>query len=248
MKLSGMLIITVSLIVGALAATTAYTPRVDAIDAQKHSLTLKGPAGTDRDDDSKPLIDPESQEGEVTLTAEMLEKLRADDSVSRLSVKQFTWDLWDGKWWFGLAVIGLFAGAMLLRLDTRQKVRASVQAVKTAEESPSQALRNADHEIRELMEDLNNMADDRLQLNAIINRVGSVQRSHFTQFVDARQDLVGRLGLTRYSQMMDKYAAAERAFNRAWSAAADGVADEARQGLQDGITRLEEAMKLLPES
>lgn len=247
MKLSGMLIVTVSLILGAIATTTAYTPKVSAIDPQAHQLTLKGPVGTHPDDDAKPFIDPAEEEGEVRLTAELLEQLRTNSDAYRVPVKEFTWGLWDGKWWFVVAVIGLIAGAMLMRFDARQKVQASVKAVRAAEESPAQALRNADQEIRQLITDLDAMRDESAQLDAIINRIGSVQRSHFTQFVDARPELIGRLGLTHYSQLMDHYAGAERAFNRAWSAAADGIVDEARLSLREGLDRLGEAMRHLQE-
>jgi hypothetical protein len=57
----------------------------------------------------------------------------------------------------------------------------------------------------------------------------------------ARAELTSRLGLGGYARLMDAFAAAERAINRAWSAAADEVEAEA-------ITSLDLASELLAEA
>ena len=45
-------------------------------------------------------------------------------------------------------------------------------------------------------------------------------------FVGAREAMIYKYGLDHYARVMDAFAAAERALNRAWSASADGYIDE----------------------
>jgi hypothetical protein len=75
----------------------------------------------------------------------------------------------------------------------------------------------------------------------ILARVGELQKTHMTAFVEARPLLIVRLGLGGYAELMDRYAAAERQINRAWSAAADGV-------LAEAVSCLERASELLDEA
>ena len=46
-------------------------------------------------------------------------------------------------------------------------------------------------------------------------------------FVDARETMIPRIGLQSYADVMSAFAGSERLINRAWSASADGYADEA---------------------
>ena len=64
-------------------------------------------------------------------------------------------------------------------------------------------------------------------------------------FIDARQALIGRHGLGGYAMIMDRFAAAERQINRARSAAADGVYDEAETCLKAAADRLRETSQTL---
>jgi hypothetical protein len=51
-----------------------------------------------------------------------------------------------------------------------------------------------------------------------------------------------------YARLMDVYAAAERAMNRAWSAAADNDETEAVASLERALVLLDESAKRLPGS
>lgn len=61
----------------------------------------------------------------------------------------------------------------------------------------------------------------------IRDRLGGLQRGELMDFVASRERLVAQLGLGGYAALMDQFSAAERQINRAWSAAADGVQEEA---------------------
>ena len=66
-----------------------------------------------------------------------------------------------------------------------------------------------------------------------------------TEFVEARSPLIAQLGLAGFAEVMDRWAAAERQINRAWSAAADGVYEEVVDCLTLSQTHLEEALNEL---
>ena len=81
--------------------------------------------------------------------------------------------------------------------------------------------------------------------HAIIERLGEVQSTHVPAFVDARPLLISRLGLSGFAELMDRFAAMERQVNRAWSAAADGVEDEALDCLERASALAAETTPLL---
>jgi hypothetical protein len=82
---------------------------------------------------------------------------------------------------------------------------------------------------------------EQARLALILERIGTLQKTHMPAFVEARPLLVARLGLGGYAELMDRYAAAERQINRAWSAAADGVPEEAVSCLDQAAGLLDEA-------
>jgi hypothetical protein len=147
-------------------------------------------------------------------------------------VQEFSLTRWRGKWAFAGAVLGLLVGAVLLRSASRRAI-ASVEGTGMAE-LPEQALRA----IKETIEGLRR---ERAGLGVILDRVGELQKTHMLAFVEARPALISRLGLGGYAELMDRYAAAERQINRAWSAAADGVHEEAVSCLDLAAVYLEEA-------
>lgn len=64
-------------------------------------------------------------------------------------------------------------------------------------------------------------------------------------FVEARESIIHRHGLDRYAQVMDAFAAGERALNRAWSASADGYIDEVWASLDRAERALNRAFAAL---
>jgi hypothetical protein len=87
--------------------------------------------------------------------------------------------------------------------------------------------------------------EQRERFGLILTRVGELQKTHMIAFVEARPVLIARLGLGGYAELMDRYAAAERQLNRAWSAAADGVYEEAVQALEVAGVLLDESLARL---
>ncbi|NIP97176.1 MAG: hypothetical protein GWO24_28580, partial [Akkermansiaceae bacterium] len=60
----------------------------------------------------------------------------------------------------------------------------------------------------------------------VVASLDELMGTELDAFVDSRSQLINRLGMSGYARLMDRFAAAERQLNRAWSAAADRVLDE----------------------
>ncbi len=247
MKLLGSLLVTACLVLGAFAASTAYVVPVDSIDPQRDAVTLYAPAGVSDEvpDDPatprQPLLEPGPIDDPLVLTAEHLDTLR-DEGVRRVHVKEFSIRRWREAWLFGVAAAGLLVGSLLVRTAIRREVTAVASTTpEVATESPRQLLEGAITQARELVLELDGLADQASRRQTILRHVQILQDDYFEPFVYSRAKVINELGMGGYAQLMDRFAAAERQFNRAWSAAADGVADEAVLSIRRAVPLLEEA-------
>ena len=172
--------------------------------------------------------DPVVAAGEP-LNAENLVKLR-DAEVTYVRVKEFSFARWPFWWLFLIAAAFLGVGSLLVRAGLKKEIAEAAAARASGASnaaSPEQAMASIRQIVAGLLRDLPGMSDDTARNEAIVERIGEAQVSHVPNFVEARVNLVGRLGLAGYAALMDRFAGAERQINRAWSAAADGVYDEA---------------------
>ena len=60
-----------------------------------------------------------------------------------------------------------------------------------------------------------------------------------------RDVLVGTLGMAGFAALMDAFSRLERTLNRAWSAAADGVLDEAQRCVDEAVALAPEVERRL---
>lgn len=179
------------------------------------------------------------------LTAGLLHRLRAA-GVERVRVKEFDIARWSHKWWFALAMIGLIGGAFMLRMESPAAATGPKATTVESEVSPERVVADIRAIVSDLRRDLPSMEDDDQRNDAIVERLGTVQADLVPAFVDARPRLVSRLGLGGYAELMDRFAAAERQVNRAWSAAADGVYEEAAECLETAERLWEIVAETLP--
>ena len=77
------------------------------------------------------------------------------------------------------------------------------------------------------------------------HRIDELFLDDLETFVDARQSIADRYGLTAYGDVMSSFAAGERYLNRVWSASADGYVDEVNEYLGRAETQLLESLNLL---
>jgi len=66
--------------------------------------------------------------------------------------------------------------------------------------------------------------------------------AELTKFIDARESIGHSYGLKAYAEVMNRFAAGERALNRVWSASTDGYIDETQAYLEKAATYFEDAL------
>ncbi len=247
MKLIANLILTAAVIAGSLAATTAYLAPLSLPDDALVGLTLNSSAGLiqSADGKSEPIAEPDE-----VVTAEMLADLRANEyiakgtprKISYITVKEFSFARWQGKWIFLASLAGLVVGAMMIRTASKREIAAATSdAAEGSTSSPQASFQSIRDTVSALLRDLPGMENDHDRLTAITHRVEELQKTHITAFIDARPILINKLRLGGYAEMMDRFAAAERQINRSWSTAADGYLPDSMQSLNLASTLLEEA-------
>lgn len=251
MKLFAALLITASLVAGLIAAVTAYVPTLDMIRAEDE-LTLNAAAGVaeaqphrvaDPVAPRRPRVRP-TPGADLVIDAALLESLRADGET-RVRVKEFAWSRWQHLWLFVLATIGLFTGAMLLRRASAQALAQQTKDDRQSATAPATLLKTALERIRQLQRDIATMHDPNARAELIIQTLDELHEQAFEPFVAARPTLVNQHGMSGYAQIMDRFAAAERQLNRAWSAAADRVLNESELCIEQALPPLEAALARL---
>jgi hypothetical protein len=235
MKLLGILLLIGSLTLGTLAAATAYLVPLELPDEEIEGLTLAADAGG--------VVRKRGGDGRLFkkgthLSPPVITSLRWS-GIDYVLVQEFAFARWPGKWVFLGAAIGLLVSAGLLRFAGRR--RSSGPRAAGEVELPEKALRAIGATVADLRREVAALPDERTRQALILERLGQLQRTHMPAFVEARPLLVARLGLGGYAELMDRYAAAERQINRAWSAAADGV-------LAESVRCLDQASQLLSET
>lgn len=255
MKLIGYLIIAVGLTLGAVGASTAYLASLSLPDevllpqdapqpqaageepqAEEEEVdwlelaTAVWPEG-DPDDVAEPLAEP----GEP-LTPDLLAQLRGA-GIEYVRVKSFAFARWEGKWLTLAGIVGLIAGAALIRRGGRASAAAADARAGSAA-TPEALMDEARLGLLALHEQAQRMPAGAERAHLIMERVGEIQRGQINPVVEGRGRLRARLGLAGYARVMDRFAAAERQVNRAWSAAADGDDDEAMSCLVRGAESL----------
>lgn len=301
MRAIGNLLITLSLVVGALAAATAYLVPLGLSDARLEGLRLGAPAGayspTDPDNAAlhervraihasidaarrearpEPLLPVETVSvdlpalpaveteptGETVvasrerlapigrandpLTPELIGVLR-DEGVRWVRAKEFSFTRWRYGWVFGMACVGLLIGAGLVRTAAKRTMKLGTDATKGAQGagSPLAAAETCRKVVTELRRDLAGLGSDQARLDAIVERLGALQRGAMSEFVSLRPVIVGERGVGGFASIMDGFAAAERQVNRAWSAAADECLPESLDCLAEGEALFDEVVSRL---
>lgn len=235
-RIVGNLIIAISLVLGAIAATTAYVPRLTDTDSDLQIgpgfAHLNAPAGAaknafaefelDDNGDRIPLVETGTE-----LTPFVQSQLR-QNGVTRVRIKEFNFQRWELSWLFVLAAFGLILGARIVTREAANEIAEYGATTQPGQaDSPEVVVQTILGIARSLHEDLPKLSSDNDKANAILTRIDRVQKHLSMQVVDGRNILIGQLGLAGFAEFMDGYSRMERALNRAWSAAADGVLDEA---------------------
>lgn len=231
MKGLGNLLMIVGLLAAVTGSLTTYWTPLSLSDERLLDLTLNSPAGGKG---GKPL----AKKGEK-LTPDLLEKLR-EDNVAGVRVKEFDIRRWPYAWLFGVGAVILLTGSLMVRTANRKALEAASRTGAVDGVPPEESLDAALDKLRKLRDALQGLPET-ARLPLIVARLGELQETHLAAFVGARDLLISRLGMGGYARLMDRFAAGERQVNRAWSAAVDGVEDEARDCIGDAEQLLSEA-------
>ena len=246
MRLLAFILIWVSLGVGAVSATTAYMWKFPESGGADHFLlgtdtdgtktyaVLSGVAGIDANEAA--IVQPDT-----ALTPEVVAQLQTESTepVQRVKVKTFKFSRWTHLPHFAIACVGLLAGAMLTRLSAARAIKlADANAESDDAMSPENAVTQLRTVVAGLLEDAPAQPDSRRACALITDRLGDAISDFVPPITEQRERLVARMGLGSYASLMDVFASAERAMNRAWSAAADQAYDEAIESLERAAERL----------
>ncbi len=202
---------------------------VSALREQHRAGSMSAQAFLQQSESPLPILSPDDV-GEDGVTAEQVSDL-ATAGVAYVRTKEFSWPYW---WVFAVSAVGLGAGSLLVRVATKREQQTDTSASDSKTVSPDESIANLIEAAESLRDELAATTDPAERQRLLLTRLNEMQRTDVEAFVDARLALTTRLGLGRYAEIMDRFAAAERQINRAWSAAADAALDEAL----DCITRV----------
>jgi hypothetical protein len=105
--------------------------------------------------------------------------------------------------------------------------------------------------IRAIEESLEKITADARQLNEektainvydLRHRIDELFPADLARFVDARESIAHSYGLKAYAEVMNRFAAGERALNRVWSASTDGYIDETHTYLDRAVAFFDDAL------
>ena len=97
-----------------------------------------------------------------------------------------------------------------------------------SEEKLSENIRAVETTLAAIVQNINTLNSERHSINTydMRFRIDELFPDDLAGFVEARESIAHRYGLTAYGQIMSSFAAGERYLNRVWSASADGYIDE----------------------
>lgn len=231
MRVFAFILITLSLVAGCIAAITAYVPELER--AGGGILTLNAEAGRSAEDPGRPLISPRDQDDPILLTDTLVTRL-AEAGVQRVRVREFSFGRWQHAWLFVVSCLGMLAGGLIIRRLDRRSLQARLAAEVHETETPEYAVRTVRAELQAIAASYPARTSDETFREEVTRRIDHVHATHLAAFIDARQELIARFGIAGFARVMDRFAAAERQVNRAWSAAADDEDEEMLRSLENG--------------
>ncbi len=212
---------------GVYGAASAYYVPIDAPADVIQGLTLNDSAGAKLDEAGK--IVEVAKKGEA-LNAPLIATLRANAAGIRgrvtpwkyVRVREFSFARWPGKWFTVAGTAMLLAGAVI----ARRLRRADTDIVEDERVIPitSDALARLGREIDALIAQAREHHGSTTTL--ICEATDLFQKRWIAPLQRAQDAFVAKYGIGRAAEPLASLAGAERNLYRAWSAAADGYAEE----------------------
>lgn len=124
-------------------------------------------------------------------------------------------------WLWYIPTLGLgVAGVIIIRTDDLRH--------RTKEHHVTARIETVVGSLERIAANIRKLNADKHSVNAydMRHRIDEMFIEDLEMFVDARESIIHRYGLTVYGDIMSSFAAGERYLNRVWSASADGYIDE----------------------
>jgi len=238
------LLLALSLAAGTIASMTAYLPTLGAVDAalaEGEEIELGAPSGRSVNADGT--TTPIAAAG-ARLTPELVATLRAA-GVERVRVLQFSFARWSHAWMFAAAAAGLASGAVLVRREIRASRRAALVESGSAQ-SPTAALAYIREALSKLDSEMPALGEAVDGMERVTEALGELQATHVDTILQSRDRIIAAGGLAGFATFMSAFSVMERQINRAWSAAADDVPEEAGDSIRRALLLMDNVVKALP--
>lgn len=134
--------------------------------------------------------------------------------------------------WLGVGIMGVVIAQRARKAEATdvKLISSNIQAIEESLEAISIEARKLNDEKAGLnVYDLRHRIDERFPAD-------------LTKFIDARESIGHSFGLKAYAEVMNRFAAGERALNRVWSASTDGYIDETHIYLEKAVAHFDDAL------
>jgi hypothetical protein len=134
--------------------------------------------------------------------------------------------------WLGIGIAGVVVAQRARRAEATdvEVITTNVRAI----ESSLQALSAEANKL--------NAEKSGINVYDLRHRIDAAFMADLVKFVDARESIAHSYGLKAYAELMNRFAAGERALNRVWSASTDGYVDETSSYLEKAAIHFEDAL------
>ena len=142
------------------------------------------------------------------------------------------------RWWHFSAALAVGVAGVFVARSGHQKMHKS-------EEKLSENIRAVETTLAAIVQNINTLNSERHSINTydMRFRIDELLPEDLSGFVEARESIAHRYGLTAYGEVMSSFAAGERYLNRVWSASADGYIDEVNTYLDRAQEQFAESLE-----
>jgi uncharacterized membrane protein YeaQ/YmgE (transglycosylase-associated protein family) len=150
---------------------------------------------------------------------------------------------------------GYFSAALVVGVAGVFVARSGHHKMHKSEEKLSENISIVETTLTNIVRNINTLDSEKQSIDTydVRFRIDELFLDDLAGFVEARESIAHRYGLTAYGQVMSSFAAGERYLNRVWSASADGYIDEvsayiekAREQFIESLNKIQACKTTLP--
>ena len=140
---------------------------------------------------------------------------------------------------------GYFSVALAVGIAGVFVARSGHHKIHKSEEKLSENVRIVETSLANIVRNISTLDSEKQDINTydMRFRIDELLLDDLAGFVEARESIAHRYGLTAYGEIMSGFAAGERYLNRVWSASADGYIDEVNIYLEKARKQFSESLK-----